>query len=154
MVILDAQFVNSQVCSRDKSSKRTFSYEHPWSWLIKDNSDVVSNDYVIGHDFVVFVLYPCILSCFKESHSPFLGMFILSCELRLVNVVLFFLVVDMPLSVRGLDLAPQRADELTTSSKEDLRLMLSVLSGELIKVTRCLLCCVMYPFSSSVPSLV
>eukprot|EP00794_Sanderia_malayensis_P017264 gene17264-18988_t len=40
---------------------------------------------------------------------------------------------DVPLTVRGLDLAPQRAQELEASSKEDLRLMLSVLSGELIK---------------------
>ena len=45
-----------------------------------------------------------------------------------------FLVVDVPLSVRGLDLAPQRTEDLRSSSKEDLRLMLSVLSGELIKV--------------------
>ena len=47
----------------------------------------------------------------------------------------------MPLSVRGLDLAPSRAEDLSTSSKEDLRLMLSVLSGELIKV-KCFVCCV------------
>ena len=47
---------------------------------------------------------------------------------------LSFPVVDVSLSVRGLDLAPQRSEELTASSKEDLRLMLSVVSGELVKV--------------------
>ena len=47
-----------------------------------------------------------------------------------------FAVFEMPLTVRGLDLAPQKAEELAVSSKEDLRLMLSVLSGELVKVER------------------
>lgn len=57
-----------------------------------------------------------------------------ACFVLFQMLFLSFPVVDVSLSVRGLDLAPQRSEELTASSKEDLRLMLSVLSGELVKV--------------------
>ena len=44
------------------------------------------------------------------------------------------LVSGVPLSVRGLDLASRRQQTLSTASKEDLQIMLSVLSEELEKV--------------------